>query len=264
MRLVTTDPAARACPACGTFATRVKERTVTRPRDLAHGGGKVRIRWHKRRWQCREDACERGSFTEQIPQIPARMRLTERLRTACGQAVADGGRTVVQTGRDLGPSWPVVMRATRTYAERHLPAAPPATEAIGIDETRRGKPVWKQNPDTEKWELVADAWHIGFVDAIGGRGLFGQVEGRNADSVADWLSAQPAAWREQCATSPSTCAPPSAPRSTAPCPRPSSSTASTSCNSPSATSPTCADASPGNSTAAGPAASPIHEPWLRW
>jgi transposase len=196
VRLVTTDPAARACPACGTFATRVKERAVTRPRDLAHGGGAVRIRWHKRRWQCREDACERGSFTEQIPQIPARMRLTERLRTACGQAVADGGRTVVQTGRDLGPSWPVVMRATRTYAERHLPAALPATEAIGIDETRRGKPVWKQNPDTEKWELVADAWHIGFVDAIGGRGLFGQVEGRNATSVADWLSAQPAAWRE--------------------------------------------------------------------
>ncbi|WAX79072.1 transposase [Streptomyces sp. KMM 9044] len=196
VRLVTTAPAARACPACGTFATRVKERAVTRPRDLAHGGGAVRIRWHKRRWQCREDACERGSFTEQIPQIPARMRLTERLRTACGQAVADGGRTVVQTGRDLGPSWPVVMRATRTYAERHLPAALPTTEAIGIDETRRGKPVWKQNPDTEKWELVADAWHIGFVDAIGGRGLFGQVEGRNADSVADWLSAQPAAWRE--------------------------------------------------------------------
>jgi transposase len=83
------------------------------------------------------------------------------------------------------------------YAAKVLPEEPPACEAIGIDETRRGKPVWKQNPDTEKWELVADAWHIGFVDAIGGRGLFGQVEGRNSASVADWLTAQPAAWREQ-------------------------------------------------------------------
>jgi hypothetical protein len=34
---------------------------------------------------------------------------------------------------------------------------------------------------------------IGFGDAVGGRGLFGQVERRNAASVADWLSAQPAA-----------------------------------------------------------------------
>jgi transposase len=193
VHLVTTDPAARACPSCGTFATRVKERAVTRPRDLAHGGSRVLIRWHKRRWQCRERRCERGSFTEQIAQIPARMRLTERLRTACGQAVADGGRTVVQAGRDLGPTWPVVMRATRTYADQVLPDAPPATEAIGIDETRRGRAVWKQNDDG-KWELVADAWHIGFVDAVGGQGLFGQVEGRNAATVAAWLTAQPAWW----------------------------------------------------------------------
>ncbi|NEC93393.1 transposase family protein, partial [Streptomyces sp. SID12501] len=98
VHLVTTDPAARACPACGTFATRVKGLTVTRPRDLAHGGSAVAVRWHKRRWQCREKRCERGTFTEQIAQIPARMRLTERLRTACGQAVVDGGRTVVQSG----------------------------------------------------------------------------------------------------------------------------------------------------------------------
>jgi transposase len=194
VHLVTTDPAARACPMCGTFATRVKERAVTRPRDLAHGGSAVQIRWHKRRWQCRETACERGSFTEQIAQIPARMRLTERLRTACGQAVVDGGRTVVQAGRDLGPTWPVVMRATRAFAERVLPEELLATEAIGIDETRRGRPVWRFDEDSGKWELVADAWHIGFVDATGGQGLFGQVEGRNATAVAAWLKAQPAWW----------------------------------------------------------------------
>jgi transposase len=197
VHLATMDPAARACPACGTFATRVKERAVTRPRDLAHGGSTVRIFWHKRRWVCRETACERGSFTEQIAQIPARMRLTERLRTACGQAVVDGGRTVVQAGRDLGPAWPIVMRATRSYADRVLPADPPVTEALGIDETRRGRPVWELDETTGKWQLVADAWHIGFVDAIGGQGLFGQVEGRNATAVAAWLAAQPAWWSAQ-------------------------------------------------------------------
>nr|WP_308460954.1 transposase [Streptomyces finlayi] len=129
--------------------------------------------------------------------MPARMRTTKALRRAAGAAVCDGSRTVVQAGRDLHLSWPIVQRCFEDYAAKALPEQPPATEAIGIDETRRGKPVWKQNPDTDKWELVADAWHIGFVDAIGGRGLFGQVEGRNATPVTDWLMAQPAAWRAQ-------------------------------------------------------------------
>jgi transposase len=194
--LVTTGEAARACPSCGVFATRVKGVVTTSPRDLEHGGGTVKVSWRKRRWVCREQRCERGSFTEALPQIPAGKRLTERLRRRAGQAVADGGRTVLQAGRELGLSWPVVHRAFQDYAEQALDAQPAPTEAVGIDEIRRGKPVWKHNPATGKWELVADAWHVGFVDAIGGKGLFGQVEGRNAESVAAWLAAQPNTWRE--------------------------------------------------------------------
>ncbi|MGW9030900.1 hypothetical protein ACWGQ5_43955 [Streptomyces sp. NPDC055722] len=34
VHLITADEAARACPACGVFATRVKGSAVTRPRDL--------------------------------------------------------------------------------------------------------------------------------------------------------------------------------------------------------------------------------------
>lgn len=195
--VVTSEDSARACPSCGVFATRLKDYRTTAPRHLSCGGRPVGIRWRKARWHCTEVACVRGSFTEAIPQVPARMRTTAALREAAGAAVVDGGRTVVQAGRDLGLSWPIVQHCFEHYAAEVLPEDPPVTEAIGIDETRRGKPAWKQDPDTEKWELVADAWHIGFVDAIGGRGLFGQVEGRNAASVADWLSAQPTAWRER-------------------------------------------------------------------
>lgn len=194
--VVTNEEAARACPACGVFATRLKDYRTTRPRHLSCGGRPVSIRWRKARWDCTELDCDRRSFTESIGQVPARMRTTGALRRAAGAAVCDGGRSVVQAGRDLGLSWPIVQHCFEDYAAKVLPEEPPVTEAIGIDETRRGKPVWKQNPDTEKWELVADAWHIGFVDAIGGRGLFGQVEGRNAASVADWLTAQPTAWRQ--------------------------------------------------------------------
>ncbi|MGW3635127.1 ISL3 family transposase [Streptomyces sp. NPDC005122] len=195
--VVTNEDSARACPSCGVFAARLKDYHTTRPRHLPSGGRPVSIRWCKARWLCTEPACPRESFTEAIGQVPARMRTTKALRQAVGAAVCDGGRTVVQAGRDLRLSWPIVQRCFEDYAAKVLPEAPPATSAIGIDETRRGKPVWKQNPSTGKWELVADAWHIGFVDAIGGRGLFGQVEGRNAASVADWLTSQPASWREQ-------------------------------------------------------------------
>ncbi|MFE2317383.1 transposase family protein [Streptomyces sp. NPDC059441] len=69
VHLVTADEAARACPACGVFATRVKGSTVTRPRDLPYGESGLEFRWHKRRWWCREAGCPRRSFTEQIPQI---------------------------------------------------------------------------------------------------------------------------------------------------------------------------------------------------
>ena len=197
VHVVTTDATARACPACGVFATARKQHVITTPRHLPSGGRRVQIRWHKSRWRCGEAACPRGTFTERVPQIPARMRITGGLRREAGAAVADGGRTIVQAGRDLGLSWPIVQQALREYAAEVLDETPASTEAIGIDETRRGKPVWKQNPDSGKWELVADAWHIGFVDAIGGRGLFGQVEGRNAASVADWLTFQPDAWKTQ-------------------------------------------------------------------
>ncbi|MFJ9376239.1 ISL3 family transposase [Streptomyces sp. NPDC101455] len=195
--MVTTDEAARACPACGVFSSFRKGRVVTRPRHLPCGGRPVAIRRHKSRWRCGESRRERGSFTERTAQIPARMRITEPLRRAAGAAVCDGGRTTVQAGRDLGLSWPVVHRSFTAYADEVLDDTAAVADAIGIDETRRGKPVWKQNPGTGKWELIADAWHVGFVDATGRRGLFGQVEGRNAASVADWLSAQPAAWRKQ-------------------------------------------------------------------
>ncbi|MEX3100457.1 MULTISPECIES: hypothetical protein [unclassified Streptomyces] len=187
--VVPAEDSAQPCPSCGVFAAR--------PRHLPCGGRPVSIQWRTARWRCTEPACPRGSFTEAMRAVPAGMRTTTALRRAAGAAVYDGSRTIVQADRDLRLSQPVVQRCFENYAAEVLPADPPTTSAIGIDETRRGKPVWKQNPATGKRELVADAWHIGFVDAIGGRGLFGQVEDRNAASVADWLTSQPATWREQ-------------------------------------------------------------------
>ena len=192
---VTADETARGCPVCGVVSTRVKRRAVARPRDLCAGGEPVRLVWHKRHWVCRERPCPKKTFAEQVPQVTAGMRTTLRLRRACGRAVADGGRTVAQAARDHRVSWPVVMREVRSYAAKALPERPKPTVAVGIDEIRRGRPVWEQDPATGKWVLVTDRWHVGFVDLSGGQGLLGQVEGRRSAVVAAWLSGQAADWR---------------------------------------------------------------------
>lgn len=192
--LVTADVEAARCPGCRVMSTSPKEWVVTHPRDVPHGGRQVSLVWRKRRWRCGNPDCARGSFTEQTAGVPARRRLTARLRQQAGAAVADRGATVVQTCRDLGLSWPVVMAAVADHAGRVLPAEPQPVEVLGIDETYRGRRRWRQDPETGRWEPVTDRWHVGFVDISAGQGLLGQVEGRTAKAVVDWLTARGEPW----------------------------------------------------------------------
>ncbi|SCL36562.1 Transposase [Micromonospora rhizosphaerae] len=195
VHLATVDEQARCCPRCGQRAWRVKEWTTTRPRDLPVAGRAPRLRWRKPRWRCDNRDCERGSFTEQVSEVPARARLTRRLRRSAGTAVADAGRTVVQSARDHQVSWPVVSAAFRAHAAEVLPAEPGPVKVLGIDEVRRGKPRWVFDEQDGPWSTTADRWHVGFVDLSGGQGLLAQVEGRTTASVVGWLAARPAAWR---------------------------------------------------------------------
>lgn len=196
--LVTACEQARCCPGCGQRSGRSLGLVTTRPRDVPLAGRRSLLRWTKRRWACRNPACGRKSFTESLPQIPPRSRLTERLRSSAGSVVADAGRTVLQSARDHELSWPTVNAAFITHAKATLPAQTPPVEHLGIDETRRGKAKFRlvTGPDgADVWEVVADRWHVGFVDLTGGAGLLGQVEGRTAASVSEWIDAQSHAWR---------------------------------------------------------------------
>jgi transposase len=197
VHLVTADERARACPRCGVFAVRVKEWVTTRPRDLPVGGRRCELRWRKRRWICDETLCPRGTFTEQVAQIPARARLTDRLRRSAGAAVGDSGRTIVQPARDHGMSWPVVVAAFTAHATRVLPDQPAPVAVLGIDETRRGRPRWVYDETVQAWKAVTDRWHVGFADLSGGQGLLGQIEGRTTAVVTDWLNARGQEWKEQ-------------------------------------------------------------------
>ena len=140
---VTDWPAAAACPDCGTVSSRAHERVVTRPRDVRRAGDPVGLRWVKRRWKCPEEGCDRKTFTERLPQVPPRCRITARLREQAGREVAERGITPAEAARHAGISWPVAHDAFAAAAAPVLdqPAAPVAH--LGIDEHRRGRPRWR-------------------------------------------------------------------------------------------------------------------------
>ena len=196
VHLVTDAEAAAACPACGVVSTSSKGGAVTHPRDLPYGQEGLRLVWHKRRWRCREVLCGRATFTESLPAVPPRARVTTRVRTECGKGIGEVFSCVAAGAAFYGISWPIAHAAFIAHADPVLDEPLPPVKVLGIDETRRGKPKWAQDPDTHRWVVVADRWHTGIVDAHGTGGLLGHVEGRTAALVTTWLQAQPQAWRD--------------------------------------------------------------------
>jgi transposase len=194
--MLTTDcESARHCPVCGFRSESAHSNVATRPRDLAVAGRRTELTWRKRRWRCMEPTCPKVTFTEAVPQIPPRSRLTGRLRHEIGRDVADRGRTVVQAGRDHDVSWPTAMNAVHACGADALPPEDPQVTALGIDETRRGKAKYAFDQVTGKWSTVRDKWHVGFVDLYGGTGMLGQAEGRFADTVATWINSHDERWK---------------------------------------------------------------------
>jgi len=141
VHVVTADLAASACPSCGVFSTSTKGLVVSRPRDIGFGTSPLRLVWHKRRWRCTERLCTRGSFTEQVAAVPARARLTVRLRGELAHAVAQEHRCVAEVAAHYGVGWSTVHDAFIAHVAVPLAAPLPVVRVLGIDETRRGKPV---------------------------------------------------------------------------------------------------------------------------
>jgi transposase len=189
---------APGCPACGVVSRSVKGLVTTAPRDLPYGQAPIAVRWHKKRWRCREASCARLSFIESIEQVPAGWRTTGRLRTAMGAAIGDAARSVSEVAVAFGMSWPTAHAAFVEHADALL-TAPQPTTVLGIDETRRGKPRWVSDEDVDdgagRWRRV-DPYDTGFVDLAGDQGLLGQREGRTSQCVVDWLNEQSQEFRD--------------------------------------------------------------------
>lgn len=173
MHVVTADSAAAVCPSCGNVSTSLKQNAVTRPKDLPYGPAAVKLIWHKRRWRCRETDCPQQTFTEQVPAVPPRARTTARLRQAVADAVGDN-RCAAEVARSHRLSWPTVQRAVNAAWAQVL-GEPATTRLLGIDETRFGRPRWRQ-ADDGRWQLV-EPWETGFVDLTGAQGCWGRSTG---------------------------------------------------------------------------------------
>jgi transposase len=194
VQVVTDDQTAAACPSCGVLSTSRKEWVSTSPKDIPYGQDRIILQWNKTRWRCREDYCERSSFTEAIAQVPAGTRTTRRLRVQIGAGIGDAARSVSEVAASHGVSWPTAHRAFVAHADQQL-TEPEPTRVLGIDETRRGKPRWEYCDEEQRWVRI-DPWDTGFVDLDGEQGLLGQAEGRTGATVVAWLSERSTAFRE--------------------------------------------------------------------
>jgi transposase len=194
VHLRTVASSAAGCPACGVISTSVRQYRITRPRDLPYGEELLGIRWHKRQYRCREEACPRKAFTESVPEIPARARLTGRLcRKTAGEVAS--GRSVSAVAAEYQVSWPVIHRHYAAYADQLLTEPDPPV-VLGIDETRRGAPKWTRDAETGRWERT-ERFETNFTDASGTGRLLGQVAGRTGKTVTGWLEERGAGWKNQ-------------------------------------------------------------------
>ena len=193
VHVVTDDETAAACPACGVFSTSVRQRRTTRPVDLPYGEERLAVRWHKVQYACREKPCPRKAFTESIGELPAGARVTGRLRRAAARAVG-AGQAVSGAVAAFGISWATVHDAFAAHADALL-TTPGPVRVLGIDETRRGRPTWVQDPESGKWRL-SERFETNFVDLTGTQGLLGQTAGRTTKTVTGWLDGLGQDWKD--------------------------------------------------------------------
>lgn len=95
------------CPGCGVIAQ--GHGRVVEVIDAPWAGVPARIRWHKRRWICREHTCQIVTFIEQNHSVCApRARLGVRaIRWAIRQLCFEGA-TISGLARQLGTTWNTV------------------------------------------------------------------------------------------------------------------------------------------------------------
>jgi len=184
------------CPECGERSTRSKGWVATSRRDVQVGADRPVLQWRKRKWLCPSAVCDRTVFTEAVPGVPARARVTPRAKASMATKVLDKDRSVAAVASDYRCGWHTVHDHVVAVADTVLAAEPTPVVVLGIDETRRGKAKWETDAATGRRNWV-DRWDTGLVDITGDQGLLAQLNGRNSQTVIDWLDEREPSWRAQ-------------------------------------------------------------------
>jgi transposase len=168
-------PAEAACPACGTWSSRVHSSYVRQVRDLPLGGRPVLIHLAMRRFLCKNAACKKVTFAGQADGLTARyQRWSVPLAGVLSQiALQLAGRAGMRLARALGIA---VHRGTLLRLIIDLPEPEvSAPEVMGVDDfaLRRGH-----------------VYATILVDATTGRAI-DVLPGREAGPLAGWLKAHP-------------------------------------------------------------------------
>ena len=176
-----------ACGECG-GAANVKDRVDVELVDLAAFGRPVCLVWRKHRWECRNPACSKGSWTGQDDRIAApRSVMTDRAGRWVTRQVGEHGRTVNELAGEFGCAWHTVNDTVIAFGEALIDddsARVGAPSALGLDETlfvRLG-------------EFHRQCWSTSIVDVRAGK-LLDVVEGRSSVEPCRWLAARGDEWR---------------------------------------------------------------------
>ena len=174
------------CPGCGVIA-QGHGRVVVEVIDAPWAGVPVRIRWHKRRWICREHTCQIATFTEQNHSVCApRARLGMRaIHWSTGQLRFEGA-TIAGLARQLATTWNTVWSHIKPclQAASDDPARFTGVQVLGVDEH-----VWHHQDRRRRGprELT------GIVDLTRGKDhptarLLDLIPGRSGTVYKNWLA----------------------------------------------------------------------------
>lgn len=125
---------AQPCPACSHLATSAHSRTRRTVHDLPAGGHRVRLSLQVRRFFCRNPACPRRTFTEQVPALAApHAQRTCRVQAMLRQVgFALGGKAGARLARALGVP---CSSDTLLRLVRRTPLPPlPTPRVLGVDD----------------------------------------------------------------------------------------------------------------------------------
>ena len=166
-----------SCPSCGKRSTSRHGWHERRLQDLPAQGAGVTVTLRMRRWRCRNKACQRRTFVEQLPEVAApqahRTQRAEELVHLFGHGV--GGRPGERMMKRIGmpASDDTILRHLKRRAKERRAQA--SVRVVGIDD-------WAWRKGSTYGTIIVDLERRGVIDLL---------PVRSAGATADWLKQYP-------------------------------------------------------------------------